>query len=228
VKYSLFIACAFFSATSFCLSETRLGNYFFGFGINGIEHSRSYWEKDNNGTTWTPQERNMEGFSFEMSLNIPLSDSFDLNLGVSRSDFSDDNVSDHLNQANADLIFRYNRIMRESGFLLPFVGIGVQYSSYKIGNWNSDQKFNSVHISNKEKFHLKVQTGAELYLNDEITLTPSMSYVNRLFLDAHNDFIFDVSLTWLATRRNALSLAFSKYVDSKASSIGLEYLHSWK
>jgi len=219
VKYSLFIACAFFSATSFCLSETRLGNYFFGFGINGIEHSRSYWEKDNNGTTWTPQERNMEGFSFEMSLNIPLSNSFDLNLGVSRSDFSDDNVSDHLNQANADLIFRYNRIKRESGFLLPFAGIGLQYSSYKQ---------DSIHFTNKEKFHLKVQTGAELYLNDEITLTPSMSYVNRLFLDAHNDFIFDVSLTWLATRRNALSLAFSKYVDSKASSIGLEYLHSWK
>lgn len=161
----------------------------------------------------------MEGFSFEMSLNIPLSDSFDLNLGVSRSDFSDDNVSDHLNQANADLIFRYNRIMRESGFLLPFAGIGLQYSSYKQ---------DSIHFTNKEKFHLKVQTGAELYLNDEITLTPSMSYVNRLFLDAHNDFIFDVSLTWLATRRNALSLAFSKYVDSKASSIGLEYLHSWK
>ena len=219
MKYSLFIACAFFSATSFCLSETRLGNYFFGFGINGIEHSRSYWEKDNNGTTWTPQERNMEGFSFEMSLNIPLSDSFDLNLGVSRSDFSDDNVSDHLNQANADLIFRYNRIKRESGFLLPFAGIGLQYSSYKQ---------DSIHFTNKEKFHLKVQTGAELYLNDEITLTPSMSYVNRLFLDAHNDFIFDVSLSWLATRRNALSLAFSKYVDSKASSIGLEYLHSWK
>lgn len=161
----------------------------------------------------------MEGFSFEMSLNIPLSDSFDLNLGVSRSDFGDDNVSDHLNQANADLIFRYNRIKRETRFLLPFAGVGLQYSSYRK---------DSVHFTHKEKFHLKVQTGTELYLNDEITLTPSLSYVNRLFLDAHNDFIFDVSLTWLATRRNALSLAFSKYVDSQASSIGLEYLHSWK
>jgi len=222
----LFILTFLSLGSHFSWGETRLGNYYFGFGIHRIEHSRSYWE--NNGSNWTPSERKMDGYSFELSLNLPLSDSFDLNLGIIRNDFNDDAVTDHLNQAHANLIYRFNRFKRETGFALPFAGLGLQYSEYKIGNWNPDARVNSALISNKEKLHIKIQTGAELYLNPELTLTPRLSYINQLFLDAQNDFLFDVSLSWLATRRHALSLAYSKYIDSQHSSLGIEYLHSWK
>lgn len=218
MKYSLFILSFLSLGLHFSFGETRLGNYYFGFEVSRIDHSRSYLES--NGTSTELKNREMDGVSLNLALNLPLSDSFDLKLAVNRSDFSDDNKSDHLNKASADLIFRYNRIKRDTGFILPFAGLGLLYTEYH---------------NHKEKFHAVLQTGAEIYLHESFTLTPRFNYIHSLLKQewnhpeiSENDFKFDLSLTWLATRKHALSLGFSKHVDSEVSTFGIEYLHSWK
>jgi hypothetical protein len=207
VKSSFFVLSIFLFCSSFCWSKTRLGNYYVGFGVGRFDHPSQ--RVDVNGTR---QFKEMDGVIFDVDLNLPLSHAFDFNLNFARSDFSDDNFSMHHNQLDGALFYSMHFLERKTGFLLPYVGLGLQYSETK---------------DDKARYAGKLHTGAEFYLSESLTFSPRISYVNS-FMDLNNNhFEVDLSLTWLAMKRHALALRFSKNVEVQSSTIGLQYLHSW-
>ena len=101
MKSFLFAVSIFLFFSSFSWSKTRLGNYYVGFGVGRLDHPSQ--RVDVNGTR---QFKEMDGVTFDVDLNLPLSYAFDFNLNFARSDFSDDNFSMHHNQLDGvDLVF---------------------------------------------------------------------------------------------------------------------------
>ncbi len=207
--------CILLVSCTLCQAKARLGNYYFGFAVGRAEYPMAITETvtDSNTTRQVTSMKKLDGVSFEISLNLPISLSSDLHFKLARSDFSHGNHSSHLNEAKLDYLYRFNQVARDSRLFLPFVGLGVQYAELK---------------GSKEKFYANAQTGAEFVLTDSLVFTPRIRYVNSLLDYAINDFEFGASMTWLASKRHALALRYSKSVDAQNYFAGLEYLYSWK
>ena len=164
---------------------------------------------DVNGTR---QFKEMDGVIFNVDLNLPLSHAFDFNLNFARSDFSDDNFSMHHNQLDGALFYSMHFLERKTGFLLPYVGVGLQYSETK---------------DDKARYAGKLHTGAEFYLSESLTFSPRISYVNS-FMDLNkNHFEVDLSLHTFGDEKTRPCPAFFKKCEVQSSTIGLQYLHSW-
>ena len=160
VKSSIFVLSIFLFCSFFCWSKTRLGNYYVGFGVGRFDHPSQ--RVDVNGTR---EFKEMDGVIFDVDLNLPLSHAFDFNLNFARSDFSDDNFSMHHNQLAGALFYSMHFLERKTGFLLPYVGLGLQYSETK---------------DDKARYAGKLHTGAEFCLSESLTFTPRISYVLSL------------------------------------------------
>ena len=183
-------------------SKSRLGEYYFGFGLSSAGGGVG---------------AELEGDMLNLSVNSLASDDADFSLSYSYGKLESNSTQNTLWSIDLDYLFHFENLIESKGIFLPYIGGGIGY-------FNDDE---GLRLS-EDGTNWNLIAGTEILLTDSLSVGVGAKLFGLWSDFSENDISLDLSVTWWINHIHGVALEYDYTLDREVDYLRLQYLYSWR